>query len=493
MRRLFATVVTVACLGSAAPARAEDVVPPPFPASAAAVDTGAIAERGEFGPAIVIEDIQVVGNSSTRKDLIIRALPFGVGDALTAGGERLKKAPFKVLSLGFFRNVSMSMQRGSERGKVILIIQVEERGTVVLNRLWFGSSTIAPWWFGADLSERNVLGSGISIGGGFLYASHDDVAGSDDQWAGELRLSLPAVYGPRWAAFATLTGAHGSEAYQVRGDNHDTAASSFRAFGYRRYTGRLGAVHDLTSLSRLSFALRGELLDSELPDAPTRTLNDGPVVPVDLHLDRGESRVVSAAVAYDRDTRSDPVLPHAGSRITLSAELSGSVLGSSYDFVTLLGRYEHWWQLRAPGHAIGLHLSGGAVLGNAPRFDQLQASDVNRMLSPRALGLLVSANAPIDVLGTAPDKPSIGELGASATVEYAYRLFDGRSGRIYGGDLFVGAGLWALSETASPRTRDRSLWRSLPVDVFVDAGLRIDTDIGVFELTVANALGRLPR
>ncbi len=497
MRRLLATVVTAAAIVGppalrplgAGVARAEDAVPQPPPD----LDTGAVAERGEFGPAITLEEIRVVGNSATRQDLIIRALPFAVGDTVTAGGPKLLKARFKVLSLGFFRSVSLSMQRGSARGKVILTVQVEERGTVVLNRMWFGSSTISPWWIGADLSERNVLGSGVSVGAGLLYASHDEVVGSEDQWAGELRVSVPAVYGPRWAAFASLTLADGSEAYRVRGDASDTSAASHRAFGYRRGTARLGATHDLTSLSRLSFSLRGELIDADLPLAPTRTFDDGQVAAVDLHLDRGDSRVVSGAIAYDRDTRPDPVLPHAGDRLTLSAEASGSLMGSSYDFITILARYERWWPLRAPGHAIGLHLGGGAVLGSAPLFDQLHIADVNRMLSPRALGLLVSANAPIDILGTDPDKPSLGELGGAATIEYAYRLFDGRSGRVYGGDLFIGAGLWGLSASASPRTRDRSVWTSLPIDVFVDAGLRIDTDIGVFELTVANALGRYPR
>ena len=30
-----------------------------------------------------------------------------------------------------------------------------------------------------------------------------------------------------------------------------------------------------------------------------------------------------------------------------------------------------------------------------------------------------------------------------------------------------------------------------PIDLYLDAGIRIDTDYGIFELTVANALGRL--
>lgn len=545
MRRLLATVVTVAWLGTAPAARAaapgnaanrpdaapsapgsagapgdaspdapgdaspdapgdavsydrppEPQLPPPMGPSSIpppGMEAGGSGERGEFGPAIVIERIEILGNDTTRDELILRVLPFAAGDMLAAGDPKLQKARFKVLSLGFFRNVTMSMQRGSQRGRVVLTIAVEERGTVVLNRLWFGSSTIAPWWIGADLSERNAFGSGLVIGGGFVYASHEDVEGSDDQWAGELRLGVPAIYGPRWSGYLSLTGAHGSEAYRIAGDSDDTSAASHHAFLYTRYTGRLGAVYDLSALSRLSAIARAELIDARLPLAPTRQLADGRITTVDLHLDRGRSRVFSAAVVYDRDNRPDPVLPHAGSRITLSAELSGGLVGSSYDFTTLLARYERWWPLREPGHAIGIHLNGGVVLGQAPRFDLIQAADVNHMLSSRALGLLVSANAPIDALGTDPDKPALGALGGSATVEYAYRLFGARSGRIYGGDLFVGAGVWGLSETASPRTRDRSLWDSLPLDLFLDAGLRIDTDIGVFELTVANALGRIPR
>lgn len=494
MRLLLATAVTAAALAGTSVARAgvagsDEGEPPPPPET----DSGEVAERGDFGPAIVIERIEIVGNGTTRDELIMRALPFDVGDMLAAGDPKLRNARFKVLALGFFRSVTVSMKRGSERGRVVFTVQVEERGTVVLNRLWFGSSTIAPWWIGADLSERNVLGTGLVLGGGFLYASHDEVAGSDDQWAGEARIAVPAIYGPRWSGFASFTGAHGSEAYRISGDSQETSASSYRAFGYRRYTARAGGIHHLTALSRLSAGWRGELIDADLPLTPTRTLEDGRVTAVDLHLDRGRSRVISAAVAYDRDTRPDPVLPHAGSRLTLSAELSGALLGSSYDFATLLARYERWWPLRTPGHAIGIHLGGGVVLGDAPRFDLIHIADVNHMLSQRALGLLVSANAPIDALGTDPDKPSLGALGGSATVEYAYRLFGARRGRIYGGDLFVGAGLWGLSSSASPRTRDHSLWDSLPIDVFLDAGLRVDTDIGVFELTVANALGRYPR
>jgi hypothetical protein len=57
--------------------------------------------------------------------------------------------------------------------------------------------------------------------------------------------------------------------------------------------------------------------------------------------------------------------------------------------------------------------------------------------------------------------------------------------------LFLGAGLWGIAEIDDVRLRDTGVWSSLPIDLYIDAGVRIDTDFGIFVLTVAIALGRL--
>lgn len=489
MTLLQAALVGLGLAAMAGSALAQDA--PPVPEHA--LDTGAVAERGSFGPAIAIEQIEVVGNSVTRAEIILRALPFSEGEVLPAGDPRLRKARFKVLALGFFRDVTMAMRRGSTRGRVIITVAVEERGTVVLNRLWFGASSLAPWWLGADLQERNLLGTGVTVGGGLVYASHDEVLGSRNQWAGEARVGFPSLCGSRFGLTFALAAARGSEAYRVAGEAGDTDAENFRAFSYDRQSAHATGSYEVSPLSRVSLGARVERIHAELPVAPTRQLPDGRSAALSLHLEPGQSRVISTYASYDRDHRPDPVLPHAGSRVALSAELSGSFFGSSYSFATLRAHYERWWPLRLPGHAIGARVSGALIIGDAPRFDWIMASDVNRMLAPRAAGLLLSSNAPLDVLGTAADKPSEGELGGTVGVEYVYRLFDRKRSRIFAGDLFIGTGLWGLSDSGSLRVRDRALWDSLPIDLFLDAGLRIDTDIGVFELTVANTLGRVPR
>ncbi len=444
----------------------------------------------DFGPPIVIEDIEVVGNRSTLDTVILRALPIRAGDALRASDPRLRDARFKLLALGYFRDVTLALRKGTARDHVVLTVTVVERGTIVLNRLWFGTSVASPWWLGADLGERNLLGTGLAVGAGVVYAGNGDISGSRDQWAGEVRVADPSVRGSRLGWRGSFTWVHGSEPYRVGGASGDDSAEHFRAFSYQRVVARGGATWDATALARVSADLRIEAIDATLPVAPTRTLSDGRVVPVDLSLRPGSSEVVSLALGVDHDTRSDPVLPRTGARFTAQGELGSRLLGGSYDFAALLARYERWWPAGARG-ALGVRLAGGVIIGDAPRFERIHVGDVDRLVTPRALGLVVSAAGSPDLLHSGTGDVSYGEVGGSAIVEYARPLFR-RTRTIYGGDVFVGAGLWALATRDDVTLRDVSAWRAAPVDLVVDAGVRLDTEIGIFELTIANALGRVP-
>jgi outer membrane protein assembly factor BamA len=449
------------------------------------------ADRGaDFGPVLTIEAIEVRGNQGTAAQVIVAALPIKVGDVIRAGDPRLQTARFKVLGLGFFRDVQLALHRGTERGRVHIVVTVEERGTVELERLWFGTSATSQWWFGADVDQRNFLGKGIGVGGGAVYANAAAVPGAHDQWAAELRIFDASVRGSRWGVMETLDAIDASEPYRVAGPTYGTSVTDFRAMAYRRLGDRLSISYALTPLSRLTAAWRVELVHADLPDAPVRQLPTGELVPVPIDLEPGDSRVVTAMLGYDKDTRPDPALPRVGYHFAVSAELGSTLLGGSYDFATLLARYDRWWPLRHR-EAIAVRLAGGVVLGDAPRFDRIYAGDVDRMAAPRALGLVVAPNTSYELLGTGLGGVQYGDVGGSAVVEYSYQLWRGGA-HIYGGDIFVGAGLWGLSDGRDLRLRDAGWWRALPVDAVVDAGLRVDTDIGVFELSIANALGRVP-
>ena len=439
-----------------------------------------------FGPLILIESIEVVGNTYTAERLIRRALPVKEGERLRAGDPRLRAARFKVLALGYFRDVDLRLRKGSTRGNVILSVRVVERGTVVLNRIFFGNTLVTPWWGGLDLTERNFFGSGVGVGGAFVVAGKGDADNAGAQKAFQLRLEDPSLFGGPIGAHGSFHYADASEPYRIAGDPSDGAAANFAAFDYKRVGGRAGATINTGAFDRLTAMVRFDAVRANLPAAPTRTLPDGRVVDVDLLLEDGESRVATTGLLFERDTRPDPILPYAGDHLLLYAEVGAGPIGSSYDFASILGRYERWWQI-APGHVVSGHLVGGAVLGDAPLFDRLHVGDIDRMVSPRALGLVVSTTPPFDFFGTGSDEITYGELGGLLEAQYAFRLFRSRKA-VYGGDLFVGAGLWTLHAT-----RDLGYDApDFPVDLLIDAGLRLDTEIGIFELSLANALGRVP-
>jgi hypothetical protein len=497
MRGFLALVVLALVAGRAVaqPPESATTTDPdaPAPMPPADLPPAEPTKEDEFGPLLQIEQINIVGNTATQSELIRRTLPIQVGDVVRASDKRLRVARFKVLALGFFRDVTLAMNKGSQRGQVIIEVRVIERGTVVLNRLWFGTTDVSPYWLGADVGERNLAGLGVALGGGFIYAASDGgIIGARPQWATEVRLADSSILGSRWGGSAAFTLVHGSEIYRVRGTNGTPSNDDLRAFPYRRFGWRAGTTYDMSALTRLSASVRAEEIKAELPVSPTQELADGRVVALDLHLDPGTSRVITMGFGFDRDTRPDPILPHSGGHFAAGAEIGTLVFGADYQFATLFGRYEHYWPLFDEKHAIAIKAAGGVVIGDAPRFDRIHVADVNRMLTPRALGLVLSSAAPLDILGTLAGKPSYGELGGTVTFEYALQLFRGKGRkRVYGGDLFFGVGVWGLAEDANLRARDTSVWNAMPVDLYADAGIRVDTDVGVFEFTIANALGRL--
>lgn len=449
------------------------------------------AKPHDRGKLVLVERIDISGNVSTAPRLITRVIPIKAGTWVPIDDRRFRHIRYKVLALGYFREVRVKLAKGSARGRIIIRVAVKERGTIVLNQLLFGTSRATPWWAGIDLSERNFVGSGIAVGGGFVVAGEGPINNATGQYAFSLHVGDPSILGSRYGAHGNMLHIDASEPYRVRGELSDGAPDNFDSFSYTRTGVVAGTSIRLTSLSQLTLDGRVERVRATTPDLPVRETPDGDLQPIDLALRPGISRVVTLALGFERDTRPDPVLPYSGNKLAVLGEVGGRWFGSDYDYATVLARYEHWWPLGTIQHVLSLHLTGGLVLGDAPRFDRLHVADLNRLLTPRALGLVVSTAPTPNLFNTNADRTTYGEVGGAVEMQYTYRLFRSRK-HVYGGDLFFGLGLWALGNRDDVLTRDRSVLRSFPVDILIDAGLRLDTEIGIFELTFANALGRVP-
>jgi outer membrane protein insertion porin family len=481
-------VILTVLLGGRTGARAGE--PPASDEDGAAADDASAAPFADarFGPRYAIEAVVVRGNRKTATALILAelsALGLRPGNAVDASDTRVEAARYRLLALGFFLDVRLSVTRGASRGSVVLAVDVEERGTLVINELFPATSAATTFWGGADVSETNSFGRGINLGGGFVASTTPDVLGAHAGLGLRLRGAVPALGGPYGLSLtATALYNDGSEFYRIAGDPDDADPSLFIAGRVRRAGGMLGAGKDFRSGLHASLDFREEVVQATLPDTSL-----GGLPPIDFKVKPGTSRVGTIAGGLELDTRSDPILPRAGARISLTVEVATGLLGSSYDYVKSVLEASIYKALPR-GHALGFHLFAGAIAGGAPYFDQFFIGDLNLLLPRRALGINFSTQPSRNLLDTSIAHHRYDDFAGRLLVEYAIPIWR-RRGLVYGGDAFVALGLLGMASRGDVIPPGASGLGALPIDLTGDLGLRLDTSIGIFTLSVANALSRL--
>jgi outer membrane protein assembly factor BamA len=313
------------------------------------------------------------------------------------------------------------------------------------------------------------------------------VAGAEPGFAGALHVAgPPAFFSGRLALQASFNISRGSEFMRTGGADSSADPANFIAANVRRTGGAFGAGR---ALSR-TFFLTGEArFESIRADVPMVKLPAG-MTPPTLAVRDGESHLGSLSVILDIDSRTDPVLPRGGHHISLSVEATTTALASSYGFVKGVAQASNYFPLRW-GHVIGIHGYLGGIWGDAPYFDRFFVGDLNQLLPPRALGLNFSTQPSHDLLGTGIAAHRYDNLAGRALVEYAIPIWS-RHGLLYRGDAFAAFGIFAMSNPDDLRNRDLSLSRAIASDLTADLGIRLDTTIGIFTLSVANAIGRIP-
>jgi outer membrane protein insertion porin family len=457
---------------------------------ALAAPASAQTQTPSYGPRYILEGIEVRGLHKTEPWVVLRELGLSVGEEVAPTDPRVETARLRLLSLGLFLEVQFSLAKGVHRGGAVLMVTVEERGTIIINALHFGTSEATTLWGGLDIAETNFLGRGVGVGGGFVASTRPKVDGAQPARAFSLRAAGPVWSEGKLGPYGSILYSNGSEFYRASGSDDDHSSRDFVAANTRRVGGTLGVGTDLSRATRVTAEGRYEAIDARLPARRTR---QSPGVeslwPISFGVHEGQSRLASVAVSLDVDTRSDPVLPRAGSRTSVSLQTALPLLGSQYAFAK--GLVQSSWYHPVGRHVIGIHGLAGAVFGDAPYFEKFFVGDLNLLLPPRALGLNFSTLPSRDFLGTSIAAHRYDAFAARLVVEYAVPLWR-RKGFVYGGDAFVAFGAFALASGEDLRVRDGPISRALPADLTADLGLRLDTYVGIFTLSVANALGRIP-
>jgi outer membrane protein insertion porin family len=113
------------------------------------------------GPRVYVERIDIVGNTRTKDKVIRREFRLAEGDAYN--GEAVRASRQRLQDLNYFNSVNIAQSPGSNPDKTVLTTNVDEKATGELT-LGGGYSTDAGALVDIGLSERNLIGTGISAG-----------------------------------------------------------------------------------------------------------------------------------------------------------------------------------------------------------------------------------------------------------------------------------------------------------------------------------------
>lgn len=515
---LSSTVLAMACLGSgwaiAAPPTGERTEGP-APAARIEMDgegegVGALEEaplaegealEGPIERSVEIVSIQIHGRKQVAARQITEALE---AEGLVEGelvfwpeDERIDQANQRLAATGYFDEVAIRLVplAGDTAHRAILVVDVHERGSLVIQDIHAQSSRLTPFASGFEIVERNLAGSSVHLGAGFVLGTRPNgVDNRKRQHAYKLYTELPAVGGTPLGAAASAYVIRANEPYRVDGADHDTNPANFGTLPYDRYGGVVGVTLPFRADLTLGIDFRFEAVDARLPTtAPTQTLPGGETVPIDLHLEDGLHYLSAAEFSFAWDQRSHAAILGKGGRIRLDVQLSSPALGSSYEYVRVLigGGYS----FRLPwGHWLTPSLWGAQIAGDAPRFELILPGDLADWTPGRTMGVQYSTRAPIDVFGTGVDAYGLGQLGGRVDLEYGVPLFRRpRTSFVYGGYLYLSTGIFTITGFRDERSRRRDAGELVaPVGFNADFGLKLDTSIGTFDISVGNILERAP-
>jgi outer membrane protein insertion porin family len=250
------------------------------------------------GPRVYVERIDIVGNTRTEDRVIRREFRLAEGDSFDA--EAVRRSRQRLQDLGYFNTVEINPTPGSTPDKAIVITTVDEKSTGELT-LGGGYSTDAGALLDVGLSEKNLVGSGVSAGiNGVLAQKRSSITASiTDPYTLDRNLVTGGDI------FLVQTNYLGTEPYDERRVGFDVRAGyDFNDYLRQVWTYSLVGRTVFNVLSTASFyitQLQGYTLLSQ----------------------------VSQAISLDhRDSKIDP---HAGYLITVGTDVAG--LGGNAHFV----------------------------------------------------------------------------------------------------------------------------------------------------------------
>ncbi len=349
------------------------------PSARAGADEPATTEGLDGGPPrtaggrlrYTLEDIEIRGNGRTGARVVLRHVPFHPGDVLDVGDPEIELARYRLLGTGFFSSVRLSLRRGSRRGAAVLVIEVVERNTLVVQNLWFGiaadedtagNARPLSGFLGLEVAETNLAGTGIALGAGVALAAQ--------QLALRAHVEDPSFAGTGWSALFSLVYADAQDFFGTRSVLWESPqlgsaqSSDYAIVAYKRYGATLGTGHPLGLFSQLGLEYHLEQIDAIVPTQASQ-LRGTVREPIDFSINPGKSMLSTLRASLTYDSRDLPFLPRRGTLASAAITAGVPPLGSAYGYARVELGAQRWWELPWR-HVIRASVFVGGIAGSAP-------------------------------------------------------------------------------------------------------------------------------
>jgi outer membrane protein insertion porin family len=422
----------------------------------------------------IVERIEFVGLERTRPSEARKHVLVREGDLLDDQAVLLSR--LRLVQLGWFRRVETRVARGTVRGQVVLVFEVEERNTLLVSDLFIGSTDPQPVYGGLGLAEHNFLGRGLGLAGAFVYGGTPS-----QQPLAPTRLSLRGAFTAPDVEFLGVSAHLGVSALWMRGEELTCRDPGCEPFALRfgdaprlRYS-RRGAAVELGSrtgpFARVVGGLRVEQITAtSLPGRAAELDEGGGPSPF---VKDGRSTLAALSFAFARDTRDDPFFPRGGTRLDAGLTLGSRAFGGGYDYARILVQGEVNVSPRRD-HGLRLQLALGLVQGDAPFFERFYAADWAYFSLGPALGRALDLNFSTD--------SRYDRILAMGGAEWGIPLWSG--GRVFHrGYVALGArAIWSAAESDVSRTH------ASRTPLSAECALRFDTPVGAFNVSLGYLL-----
>jgi outer membrane protein insertion porin family len=406
----------------------------------------------EEGPAVIVERIEIVGNTHTKDFVIRRELRFTEGNPVNAFV--LERGRKRVQALGFFKKVTLKKKPGSRPDSIAVTLEVVEDDA---RNLSFGAGYSTSQGIVGDIAvtDRNLFGNGQTL--------RLKLAGSAVQLQAELGFTEPHLLGTNFSGGFDLFWKDLDYTTQAS-FKRQTIGGDVRV-GYQ-FTDQWSAIVNYT-LSRNTIYDVGADASAAIKEAAG-------------YPGASSSTYDTSSVGYSLiyDGRDNKKRPTEGTYYTLTQDLAG--LGGDVRYIRSVGDARVYYPVSDNVTAMG-RATGGIITGWGGQ--DVRLLDLFYRGSETVRGFAVSGFGPRDILSANQDALG-GRMYFGTTAELLYAPPGLAQDLGLRGAVFADAGsLWGTNSTAAALPGLAS--NAFAPRASVGVGVAWDSPIGALRLDYA--------